>query len=686
MKLKFFRIYLLPLYLLSALIMPVYADGQLDTLTFGGGGIVITDVPTYTGARANGVYIQADSNIVVVGDNERNPFAPLDFSSFVVARYDDDGTLDGTFGTAGIATIDLSSLSSGDVNVQAKGVAVQSDGKIVVVGTIYSDPPDDEGNVFVARLEADGLLLDTTFNAAGTLAGVNVLPDFQLSSNDQGNAIVVDLDGNIVVVGTSSLSSGSSAMAIARLTDNGILDTSFNVTGQQIVQFAIGSLDQGFAVALEADGRTIIAAGSSDGSSGAAADQPNFAFARLSSTGVIGITPIALFSNDPDELENIITEAHAVLVQPDGKIVLIGSTTEWPDGNGYFAFARYNSDGTLDAAFSSVFPSISLNPGTFVTPSVGNPLTETSQAFAGALQSDGKIIAAGFGPSSLQIQGDNFMLARLIGSNGALDATFIGGGAPPGFVFTSIQEDGLDRIYAVALQGDGNIVAAGSTATGATVGLSQDIALARYVATPPLTPTLILTPLPNESVSGIVTFSGTAQNPAIIDILIDDVLLGSTVTIGATNAWTFTNTDPIDPGEHSVRVVARYRDDGHVNLEATLDIVCTIEASDLLLITCASTALEDTLANSVTGGTPPYSFSQVGAAVNGTLLLGESGPFTFTPTAGFVGDGSFQYQVSDSGVSGCISNTATVTVAIEQCCPPIDPTSFFGQLISPILS
>ena len=671
MKLKFFRIYLLPLYIFSMSIIPTYAaDGDLDG-DFGAGGIVITVVSDHPTARALGVYIQADGRIVTVGNDELSQFQSNNDTDFVIVRYEIDGTVES------IAAIPI----PGAVDVQANGVAVQSDGKIVVVGTVNTLLPLSNspvvGNVFVARLN-DDLTLDTDFNGTG----FNILPSFQASSLDQGNAVVIDVEGNIVVVGTSSLSS-SSAMAIAHLTNDGDLDQNFNLNGQQIVQFAIGSFDQGFAVALEADGSTILAAGSSTASPDAPG-QSNFAFVRLSPTGAIGIKPITLFSNVPSELDEIISEAHAVLVQPNGQIVLIGFV-EGLENNTYFALARYNSNGTLDATFTGGPENISTNPGTVVVPSVGNVLTgETSLALAGALQSDGKIIAAGEGPSSFGIAGVNFMLARFL-TNGALDTSFNGGGAPPGFVFTSIQEDGEDTIYAIALQGDGKIVAAGSTATFEE-GFSQDFALARYlVDTPPtpLAPTVILTPLANESVSGFVLFSGTAQNPSIIDIFIDEVLLGSTVTIGATNAWSFTNTDPIDSGEHDVLVVARYRDDGHVNLAATIDIVCTIEASDLLLATCASTPLEDTVADSVSGGTLPYSFAQVGAAVNGTLVLNTDGTFIFTPTPAFVGDGSFQYQVSDSGVEPeCLSNIATVTIAVEACCPPIDPTSFFGQLIS----
>ena len=53
------------------------------------------------------------------------------------------------------------------------------------------------------------------------------------------------------------------------------------------------------------------------------------------------------------------------------------------------------------------------------------------------------------------------------------------------------------------------------------------------------------------------------------------------MTEGATNAWSFTNSSPLSPAEHTLLVVARYRDDGHLNIEATLTfIICPTLITD----------------------------------------------------------------------------------------------------------
>lgn len=148
--------------------------------------------------------------------------------------------------------------------------------------------------------------------------------------------------------------------------------------------------------------------------------------------------------------------ASAVVIQPDGKIVAIGTATG-------FALARYDVTGTLDVTFGT---------GGLVTTDIG----PSGEAFAAALQPDGKIVAAGrVAPAGYCCQ---FALARY-DSNGSLDTSFGTGG----LVITNIG--GLNGASALAIQSDNKIVAAGSTGAA----LSEDFALARYNADGSLDPT-----------------------------------------------------------------------------------------------------------------------------------------------------------------------------------------------------
>lgn len=146
--------------------------------------------------------------------------------------------------------------------------------------------------------------------------------------------------------------------------------------------------------------------------------------------------------------------AYGVRVQADGKIVAAGFSNT--DGNHDFALARYDRDGTLDPTFGTG----------------GKVLTDVSgagsydEARAVAVEPDGKILAAG---SSDAGGSTDFAVVRYDG-DGTLDPAFGAGGQ----VLTNFG--GSDYAYAVAVQGDGKVVAAGSSDAGG----STDFALVRY--------------------------------------------------------------------------------------------------------------------------------------------------------------------------------------------------------------
>ena len=107
--------------------------GSLDP-TFGIGGKALTDFtailsPTIMRRNPGAVAVQTDGKIVVAGSSDQG-------GNFAVARYNADGSLDSSFGTGGKQTIDFGSSYD-----EGYGVAVQADGKIVVVGASYVGPP-----------------------------------------------------------------------------------------------------------------------------------------------------------------------------------------------------------------------------------------------------------------------------------------------------------------------------------------------------------------------------------------------------------------------------------------------------------------------------------------------------------------------------------------------------------------
>jgi uncharacterized delta-60 repeat protein len=282
--------------------------------------------------------------------------------------------------------------------------------------------------------------LDISFGTGG-----KVTTNF--NGTDAARAMAVQVDGKIVVAGLAAVF--GTDFALARYNRDGTLDASFGTGGRVTTDFA-GGVDTALSVAIQADGK-IVAAGMAtiNGIS-------DFALARYNRDGTLdasfgtGGTVTTDFAGDRDQ-------ANSVVIQPetDGKIVAAGSATI--NGISDFALARYNRDGTLDASFGA--------GGTVTTDFAGGGDIGRSVA----VQSDGKIVAAG----RAVISGNSdFALARYT-SNGTLDAGFGTGGT-----VTTDFAGSVDQAFSVALQKNGNIVAAGQ----ALINGNSDFALARYTS------------------------------------------------------------------------------------------------------------------------------------------------------------------------------------------------------------
>lgn len=371
------------------------SDGSLDN-SFDNDGIVFMQVGLEN-SGAFAVAIQTDGKIIVVG-RATGPFPVYDFA---VVRYESNGSLDTSFGNSGKVTLDI-----GNGRYEAKAMALQADGKMVIVGSI------------VARLNIDGTP-DTTFGDNG-----KVICNFY-NTNDSANGIVIQPDGKIII----SINSQSANFMLARFNSDGSFDTSFGDMGKVVTDF--GSADYVNDIALQPDGK-IVAAGYSSNIA---------AVARYNSDGTLDST----FPGKGKFTTAYITQANSVDVQSDGKIIIAGNFFN------YFAMIRFNIDGSFDNTF---------NGGGIVLTQTG-PYSTINDV---VLQPDGKIVAVGY--SLVNTNERNFVLARY-NTNGSLDTTF----DTDGIVFTSIN--GRDVAYSVDLQSDGKIVVAGSTAdnTGQNFGI-----------------------------------------------------------------------------------------------------------------------------------------------------------------------------------------------------------------------
>jgi uncharacterized delta-60 repeat protein len=389
------------------------ADGSLET-TFADDGILLCDLYGSVDS-VNGAALQRDGKIVLVG------WTMASSIDFAIARYNPDGSPDLAFGAAGIVVTDFALQPD-----LATAVAVQADGKILVAG--YNN------DFILARYNPDGSL-DTTFDSDGA-----VLTDFS-GSGDYPRVILLQGDGKIILAGSSY--SSTTDFALARYNPDGSLDTSFDGDGKVLTDIA-GGMDRIQAAALQADGK-IVVGGSSD------ALGLDFVLARYNANGSLDTS----FDGDgllSTDIDGDADSCNALVVQPDGKILAAGSTANPSNYN--FALVRYNPDGSLDATFDG--------EGKLESDLTGGD----DRALSLVLQPNGKIIAAGYGTGTLY----DFALARY-NPDGSLDTTFDG----DGWLLTDFIAN-RDYIYAVLLQPDGKIVAAGY----ALDIVASDFAVARY--------------------------------------------------------------------------------------------------------------------------------------------------------------------------------------------------------------
>jgi uncharacterized delta-60 repeat protein len=419
----------------------VAAAGDLDS-TFSDNGKVTTRFK----ARANiagGVAVQPDGKIVVAGGVDPAPVQRGIDSKFALLRYNADGTLDTSFGGDGKVTTNLTRTVD-----LAEAVAIQANGKIVVVGRAS---PDRGGKFAVVRYKPDGGL-DKSFSADG-----KKITDFTREL-DIAYGVALQGDGKIVVVGGAGVFTDSGRFALARYNRNGGLDTTFGGDGKVMTNFTARA-DSAYDVAIQADGRIVAAGGAATFTF---TEQSSFALARYNADGTLD----AGFDMDgkrTTDFGSIEERATGVAIQADGKIVAAGTSGQTggpsPSTDSKFALARYNTNGTPDGGFDG--------DGLVTTNFTVNP----DGAEGGlAIQADGKIVAAGHAESL------RFALARY-GPNGTLDPTFSGDGK----VTTQFGSGGRQHATGVRTQTDGKIVAAGDVGGSCLFSENCKFAVARYL-------------------------------------------------------------------------------------------------------------------------------------------------------------------------------------------------------------
>lgn len=275
--------------------------------------------------------------------------------------------------------------------------------------------------------------------------GGRVTTNFGMFALDQAWALAVLPDGSAVAAGSTAPNLAHTFMAAARYLPSGALDTTFDGDGLVTVEFQLApDLSGGVGeVLVQPDGRLVLV--------GWFADSPvlRYALARLNTDGSLDST-FGAGGKVTTPLAGGTGAGTAAVLQPDGRIVVLGRTGS--ASAPVVALARYNANGTLDPAFGT---------GGLVSVPLAGPFRPNALA----LQADGKILIAGSnGPPF------DFGLIRLL-PGGGLDPSFDGDG------LATSDFGGTENAVSAAVLGDGRIVLAGYRTSPAT-----DFALVRYLS------------------------------------------------------------------------------------------------------------------------------------------------------------------------------------------------------------
>lgn len=345
------------------------------------------------------------------------------------------GSLDESFGTGGIVIAPM-----GPGGNEANSVTMQTDGKIVAAGYATNGGI----NWAVARFTSSGEL-DGGFGADGKVTT-------SLSAGDDyGYAVATQADGKIVVAGTAWIGIGDYAFGVARYNADGTPDSGFSGDGALTTNIG-SSVDYGMAVAIQSDGKIVVAGFATVGAN------EDFAVVRYDSAGspdgefgAAGIVTTSIGSGN--------ARACAVAVQPDGKVVAAGY---YHNGSNYdLAVVRYQSTGALDGTFGVAgIATAAMGTGMYTRCGV-------------AIQKDGKIVVGTTRYTAAT--GEDFAVVRFT-SDGDPDPAF----GTAGVASTAIAaDDKPDAASGVALQSDGKIVVAGLSRRD---DLFYDYAVVRYTA------------------------------------------------------------------------------------------------------------------------------------------------------------------------------------------------------------
>jgi uncharacterized delta-60 repeat protein len=585
------------------------------------------------------------------------------------------GVLDPTFAatSATPGSLLLEALYGSQASGQLQGelasaIAVQkTDGKIVVAGTIGLSSVDAgvEPHAFaVARFNADGTL-DTTFDAGGTVPGTQTVGNFLGGTNpenDNANAVAIQGDGKILLAGGASTNtSGQADMVVVRLNSDGTLDTTFNAQGSRpgtvVLNFASGDA-VAFGIAVEpVSGKIVVV-----GTSGAPAQSQQFAVAQLNADGSLDKT-FNPQGSTPGELtlNNFFGTGKSLADVASGVALRPADGKILVGGEVDNGAAGVNE--VLGYGVARLNTDGSLDT-TFHAQGLV-PGTSVVPGFSAASTSPESLALAGDGKIAVTGDGGSLIAVGLLNGDGTLDTSFNPGGSTPGVLrlSTPFFANGFDSGQAVVVQSDGKVVVGGSAFDPSSSASSLE--LVRFNADGSLDPTF--NPAGSQPGRQVLGFAGK-PNPAAVTSLALQPADGKLLVAGSLL------------GGNNQSVLARFATASPSELQFTSAQLTVNENGGSVQVTVTRTGDASAAVSvgvAVAGGTAVPGVDFTFTAPTLQWGAGDSSPKSFTIPIlndGTVdGNQTIVLQLQDPTGGATLGDPVTATVTIDETNTPPPP-------------
>ena len=542
----------------------ILLPADLD-LGWGGTGRVNTDLSGNAPDVISRLLVQSDGRVLATGGWRDAP------TQFAVVRYNANGTLDNSFDGDGIRLVPLfaNGPSQDDTLLSA---ALQSDGRIVLVGSTFPSP-GSQTQVGVVRLNTDGSL-DNSFDGDG-YAQINISQlEFGVSESSSAVDVVIQSDGRIVIAANATnAADGQNRAAVLRLNSNGSLDNTFGSNGIAAFPLEAPGFTNAQSVLLQSDGNLVVV-GNASRNINTNFNQDVLVFRVLSSNGgldpnfnsgnLLTLAPTTLERGTADNVDSAIRAA----LQADGRVVIVGNAADTNFTASDVLALRLNADGTLDNSFGG--------NGVVLTNVNGGE----DAARAVAIQANGRIVVAGFADRSASDAANDSLILRY-NADGSLDTTWSG----DGILTVTNGVSGAEEAYDVALQSTGRVLVAASN--GAATFNQEDFFIMGFEGDPPPSTVSLSTVTPSITEGGTagsftITRTTTTTGALTVTLTIDGSssttsgdysLSGASVSVNGSNL-----TVVIPDGQTSVTL----------NMQALAEAIGFAEAAETLRLNLAT--------------------------------------------------------------------------------------------------